>query len=377
MDSPPQLPDLPAFDAPPNPVQRRPEPEEQPEERDLEALEAPAEEAPIEEEEEATEDDDVIADILPAWQVHLFSGASGAGKTTLIAQLCAAIVREERFFSWTPRAVPFMGVIASDRVWRDHRKWFDVAGIGDIPAYSFIDDRSRSAEWLQKFRGHRDKLLPEFLKALAQKHLGRDDLPEDSLIVLDPVSLFLGGDLNHYDRVFTHMAAISKLADQRKITFIAVAHAGKQKADKKERYTRPQDRVGGSTAQTACAGTTLHLAPPTETEQDWSELSAVPHHAQDTLLRLERGPGGLFVQVPDVMATQEESRALQAAMSFASHLPTGEELSTTEVLAVAEACGVKRSSMFSYLKILEERGVIQKLGRGKWMRVGSLLPSES
>lgn len=336
--------------------------------------------------ERTTERRDVIPKLMPAWQVHLFSGASGSGKTTLAAQLLAAISRGEPFFDWQPRKVSFIGVLAADREWGDHRQWFEEAGIGDVPAHSLVDDPARGLAWVRQFRGRRHMLFRELVKALAQQHLGQDSLPPDSLLLLDPVSLFLGGELNHYDRVFQHMLDMNQYALQNQVTVLAIAHAAKQKADKRERYTRPQDRVAGSTAQTACAGTTFHLAPPSETEEDWAELTAVPHHAQAATLRLDRGHRGLFVPVPDEQQTRLQQRALETKLAIADYIEAQTaDVSDGSEVGVSSAAiqewarqhlNLKRSATFKHLSQLKEDRLAEPVPgkRGRWRRT---LPKES
>lgn len=323
---------------------------------------------------------DIIPGVMPAWQVHLFSGASGSGKTTLAAQLLAAIYHGEPFFDWQPRSVPFIGVLAADREWGDHRQWFVEAGIGDVPAHSLVDDETRGLAWVRQFRGKRHMLFRELAKALAQQHCGHDYLPPDSLLLLDPVSLFLGGELNHYDRVFQHMLDMNQFALKYKVTILAIAHAAKQKADKRERYTRPQDRVAGSTAQTACAGTTFHLAPPSECEESWSELTAVPHHAPASTMRLDRGSKGLFIPVPDEQKTRLQDRAQAARMALYDEIATqttqqqeqGQDLGVTTAQLLqwaATSLSLKRTAVFTHLAQLKEDGLIEPvLGQRGWWR---------
>lgn len=241
---------------------------------------------------------DLIEKYYPAAQVHIFSGASGAGKTALLSQLLTALHRGEPWLGkWPTRKPAYVGIIVTDRRWSDHEQWFTKAGYPEIPHYSLVDDPDFDAS---RFRGKNpsDRFLL-FNEAVYRLCGG---IPaRDSVIAVDVLAPYLGGNLNDYNTVYSHMIEFNRYTRENQCTIFGVVHAGKQKSDPGQRYTRPQDRILGSTAQTACAGTTFHLSPPEETSADpkaekvWSTLSMVPHHTVAVDLRLKRDDVGLFV----------------------------------------------------------------------------------
>lgn len=253
---------------------------------------------------------DIIPAYLPACQVHLFSGASGAGKTALTFSLLQALATQTTFLGMKARTPAFVGYVAADRTWNDHRIWLQTVGLSDLPYYSIVDDRHVTGEALRSRKfGNRFQLLKRCIAGMLVKQclaspfdsvdVALRKLPKDAFIVVDPISVFLGGDLLKYDLVFTHMLDLSQFCIEYQCTIFGIAHAGKQKNDPSQRYTRPQDRIVGTTAQTGCAGTTMHLAPESETGKPWYEFAIVPHHAEAKGLKLRRKSNGLFEHISD------------------------------------------------------------------------------
>lgn len=199
-------------------------------------------------------------------------------------------------------------------------------------------------------------------------------LPVDSLLVVDPISLFIGGDLNKYDTVFSHMVDLNQFCIRYSCTILGIAHAGKQKSDPAQRYTRPQDRIVGTTAQTGCAGTVFHLSPPSETQEDWSEFAYVPHHAAAASVRLNRDTNGLFVAVSPTTPSRQEQKKVDKALKFASKvlelLP--EDHSPIAVTILVDSAKTRhllsRAQTYKHLQALLDLGLAESPTRGYWAR---------
>lgn len=316
----------------------------------------------------------IINRILPGGEVHLLSGASGTGKTALICQLLASALKGKPWFGLEVRPPNFIGVITSDRRGADFQRWLKTAELeGAVPVYSMVDDHSLSGLKLlrgmfgvdgKRRRTVRFELFEQSIEKL-HRQAGYEALPWDSLIILDPASLFLGGNLLDYTQVFAHMFDLNQWCVRRGSTLVGLTHAGKQKGDPKNRYARPQDRILGSTAQTGCAGTTLHLSPPTETCQKWSELIWVPHHAPMGLVRLHRDEAGLFVEALRVEPTKQEDAALKVLTLF----PDGEPRTTKNLIRAADrTLDLRPSTVMKYLQSLTATGFIEVVRRGVYRR---------
>lgn len=314
---------------------------------------------------------DLIHKVLPGGQVHLFSGASGAGKTTLAFQMLAAAIHGTEFFGMhirKPRGIT--GIIASDRRGSDHLQWMDSVGIAnEVPIYSLIDDASHSG--LKLTRGYLDArkdalgrfhLFERTVKQLCAR-ARLEGLPWDSLIVCDPIALFLGGNLLDYDKVYCHMFDLNQFCVRYGVTLLGLTHASKQKADPKMRYARPQDRTLGTTAQTGCAGTTMHLSCPNEIDGDHHQFDMIPHHAPSSFVQLERAPDGLFVDAGGAIPTKRD----KTAHSLLELLKPGEVVSSQDICDRAEAVfGLKRTIVYKYIAWLFDMKLLKRVSRGVW-----------
>lgn len=313
---------------------------------------------------------DIIPGIFPAAEVHLLSGASGVGKTAMIADMASRISRGQPVLGeiFVPRPPKFLGFIAADRTWKDHQQWFELVGLPDISHYSLINDLQgvTGKKLRARTKGDRFDLFCQSVDKLC-----KGDPPHDSLIFVDPISLFLGGNLIDYDRVYSYMVDLSQYCIKFGITLLGLCHTSKQKGDAKQRYSRPQDRINGTTAQTGCAGTVFHLAPPSEVDNPWYEFTWVPHHAPSETIKLIRDSQGLFASYDGPEITEEvkakvTARSLreqirdQRLTAIVTLLPEGGERDAGELLAeITTTLAVSRAQAYRYLAILVTRGDLE------------------
>lgn len=338
---------------------------------------------------------DFIDKYLPAKQVHLFSGASGAGKTALTFGLLSCIETGKPFFNiGTVRKPAFTGYLAADRSWEDHKIWLETVNLSDLPYYSLIDDLGTNGKIIRDRRNGdrfdlfkrciasmliRQKLAPtvSLTGSLTERLKVVDEclnyLPKDSFLVVDPVSLFLGGDLLKYDTVYSHMLDLNQFCIKYQCTILGIAHAGKQKADPGQRYARAQDRIVGTTAQTGCAGTTMHLAPSSEVGKDWAEFTMIPHHAPEKMLKMVRDNRGLFIEYDEVQPTTQEANTQEKLESLANRIipffPADfSDIHVTKLTtAVKEGLNIGRSMLYKYLDVLEaQKYVTSGKAPGTW-----------
>ena len=296
-----------------------------------------------------------VAEVLPTGSVHLFAGAAGVGKTSFLARLCQALVLEQPFLGGRATRCPAkIGVITSDRPWSDHEQWFSAAGLSDVPHYSLVDDQA--FEW-GRLGGRVDR-MDIFDQAVA--HL---QLPPDSLLILDTIALFLGGDVLNYDRVARHLGPLHQRCQRHDWTIIGTTHTAKMRVGKEHRYARPQDRVLGTAALVGCADTVLHLAGPVETETALWELSWHPHHAKPGHVELTRDEVGLFEEVVPMLLPSVSSEQLARVLS---QIPLDDPISTAHLQSKALFCS--RATVYRALKLLVDQGRVTQVGRGSWAR---------
>lgn len=237
--------------------------------------------------------------------MNILAGAPGAGKSAFFAQMAIAFRDGEPFYGKQPIAIPFQGIISADRSWaQSTSKWFQALGWGDIPAYSLQDDDQFAPFRLRK-KDNRITIFRECLERL--------EPPWGSLVYVDPIALFLGGNLNDYDACMVACMEIRRLAKKRGVTILGLAHAGKQRNDPNSRYARLQDRILGSAALFGYTDTQLYLAEP-------SELSGAPyymflwhpHHAPAEDFKLTRDAWGFFTPYREVGTLSTRTRVLDA-----------------------------------------------------------------
>ena len=305
---------------------------------------------------------DVIPKILLGGSVNLLAGASGVGKTALLASMMVKLRDNQPVFGRQPNPVPRIGVLSIDRSWaQSSAHWYRLAGWEDIPHYCIQDDQSFNIDLL----GNRSKRLDILKRCLDQ--LDRlYGLPFGSLIIIDPAAAFLGGNLMDYDACMVACSKLRRLALQRGVTFIGAVHASKQKNNKKEQYRRLQDRIMGSAAQLGFTDSQLYLASPEEIGERFYTFLWNSHHAKPEVFPLERSEDGLFVPQGQGVVSKE-SQAVFA------HLPTTEEgVGFGELILVS---GVSKSSVWRVLQEGMKDGTVEKVGHGKYRRLPSTTPA--
>src|SRR3990170_2740164 len=72
---------------------------------------------------------DIIDTILPAREVSILAGASGAGKTTLVMQMLKSLQRNESVFGHVAQHHQRIGYIAADRNWKAYARLAATVGL--------------------------------------------------------------------------------------------------------------------------------------------------------------------------------------------------------------------------------------------------------
>lgn len=301
--------------------------------------------------------------LLPTKAVHLLAGVPGAGKTCLSAWMLRQLRDGAALFGHAARVPTAVGVIVGDRGWASHARWFGAVGLADIPHYSFHDDSTFRWERLKQADGWMWTLL-HAIDSL--------ELPRGALLLVDPLGAFLGGDLLNYTRVFCAMGELSQLCIHRELTILGTAHAAKQRFGRQFQYTRPQDRILGTTALVGCADTVMYLATPDETRKKYWELTCAPHHAPTTTFTFTRGSDGLFKFVAAKIAepggatsVNLEARRVQVVYAAIGTEPTP----INDILERAAQERVSRATVFRALNDLAQAQLIEQCEeRGYWRR---------
>jgi len=286
--------------------------------------------------------------------VSLLSGAAGLGKTALLAGMAKAFREGRPVFGHQPTPIAEIGIIVTDRGWdRGARVWFERVGFPEIRHYSMPDDPSFDPRCLRK-KFDRTSRLGDFIDKLT--------LPRRSLLFVDPIGLFLGGNLLDYDSCAVACHEIRVLLRNRGLTLIATAHSGKLKADKKDRYARLQDQILGSSALLGFTDTQMVLASPDETGQRFYTFLWLSHLAPPETFLLERNEDGVFELARD---TDGGTTARILALFPAD----GAETTLGELSQLAEAIPLTMKTVQRALAQLVTTGAVLKVRRGVYRRV--------
>ena len=292
--------------------------------------------------------------IIPAGGISLLAGAPGIGKTALIATLARDLRDGRPIFGHQPAPVPAIGIVSADRGWAEGAgEWFKRAGYPEIRYYSLTDDPHFNPKRLRK-KWDRTDLLMEFIDRL--------ELPWGALVIVDPIALFLGGNLLDYDGCAVACLELRRLLQYRGLTLIATAHSAKLRADKKERYLRLQDQILGSTAIFGFTDTQMYLASPAELGKDYYMFLWHSHVTVPETFCLERDEQGLFVPYTGVdLGTQ--ARVLNLFP------PDGTEVTFGALVELAEALPLKRRQLKNVLEQLLADGRIEHVKHGCYRRI--------
>lgn len=300
------------------------------------------------------DDLDPIPDILPFGGISLVAGAAGAGKTALLATMMRDFRDNRPIFGHQPSLLTGLGVVSADRGWeRGAGFWFKRAGFGDIRHYCMTDDRTFDPRSLRKKFDRTNRLI-EFIDKLK--------LPPGSLVLVDPIGMFLGGNLCDYDSCAIACCELRAMLRDRGLTLLGSAHTAKMKADKKERYLRLQDAILGSAALFGFGDTQMYLACPDELNKPHYSFLWHSHQAPVEVFNLERDDQGLFH--PYTGADRGNCARVLALVP-----ENGAEVTLGTVVELAEAYPLTRRTVQRILLQLVDEGAIEKVRYGAYKRV--------
>lgn len=294
---------------------------------------------------------DPIPDLIPFGSICTLSGASGTGKTRMVAGWLKRLTLGQSICLHPTNPPAAIGIIAVDRRWSEYAKLFHLIGLPDIPHFSFRD--------LSNFPWQNFKTQSGRIAALRQA-LDFLQLPPGSLVFCDPLSLFVTNKLMDYAEVAIGMSAIDAELKSRHLTLIGAFHTHKVYANKMDRTLRPQDRILGSGAQIAFTDTSIYLASPAEMDAPYFELGFIPHNAKAEQHHFTMTEDGLFVPYEPEGTTSPKDR-----LDMLLQLIPDEGISTGDLQdQFLMSVVVSRATFFRDLKTLDLQGKVRQEGRG-------------
>lgn len=304
---------------------------------------------------------DLVDTLLPAGRIHLFGGAAGAGKTTVISWMLRQIQLGNEVFGKKTNP-PEGGVyfLTADRPWRDYQEPISKAKLDLAGFYSFSDDPAMT--YTKFCHPNPVPLLQNALATLAPK--------PKSVVVIDVLGLFLGDDLRRYRPIMGYMWEYNKWCEDKDITIIGSVHATKQRGQA-DRYVRLFDRVMGAGPLQATCSTTMYLASKEETgsELGYQEFEIAPRNAAAEKFQMVWDSDGLLKpghSAAPVLISKEETEILA--------LIDGNPEVQTDDLAqqIMSLLGIGRNKAYDWIKALSQKGLIARSGASRksgWVRV--------
>lgn len=305
---------------------------------------------------------DPIPNILPGGGVSLLAGASGIGKTAFLAWWATRFRDGLPIFGHPPAAIPGQAILAVDRSWvQSTSRWFELVGYPDIPAYSPLDDPTFKPAMMRNRKTRVHVFEHEILPKLGA-------LVPGTLVWVDPIAPFLGGNLLDYDTCSIACMELRDLARRYQITFVGTAHTSKQKDDRKQQYRRVQDRILGTTALLGYTDTQMYLSAPDENGSDCFQFFWNPHHAPCQTFDLRKDPRtGVFIPVepkPDAAESEAAPTGTAKAILDALALRSGLEPTGTPYATLIDVLGLTSGSVYRVLVGLIRDGFVLRVGRG-------------
>lgn len=300
---------------------------------------------------------DPIPGIIPFGTLTIFAGAPGVGKTTMLIEWLRRW-RDGRTICGHPTHDPtWFYYICADRG-LSPQAFYDMVGFSDrLTFFSVVSaDSKLNVDDLEK-SSHGKELLKHCLEELAP-------IPGSHLLI-DPLSpLFISGSPNNQRDVAASLIRISRRIEDRQINVTGTAHFGKQKADRQDRYRRPQDRISGSGAFSGYSDTQIYLVDP-EKDQPYYLLGWNPRYHPPEEFKFTRERWFVpYVGLEDIgnEPTDRPSEVLALLPE-----PDGLRYVEWEELA-CNTFGFGQKAFEKHFSILKKRGAITKDIDGRWHR---------
>jgi AAA domain len=300
-----------------------------------------------------------LVDILRFGSVNLFAGASGAGKTIMLAEWIARWQQGKTIWGHQTHCPTGFYFVAADRDWSTYQTALDNAGVDMASVHRYcLDEETTVQQWKSW------KKLPAFDRL--EYCLDRLKPIPGSLLVVEPfVPMFIDGRPNDATDTAVSLHFLRAITKAYQVTTCASANVTKLKQD--EGFIRPQDRIAGSGALIAFSDTQIYLYQGDKPGQShtfgWVPRTAAAEEFRvrfDPKTRLFRLDDGIF-EPEQRLSHEDRIKALLELIPYDPPIERGE----LEALA-HDAFGIHRSTVERDLKQLKRLHFIE------WMAYGMI-----
>ncbi len=294
----------------------------------------------------------VVDDILPANQIHLFAGASGAGKTTLALQYMRHLLDGVPWFNHPVHPPKSFAYVACDRQGAEYEDKFEKLRIKPFPIHSLVEDPKFDPLQLSSPKGRMDA-FPAVWEACGRPHF----------FVLDPISPFLPSDLKDYHAVASALLWFTRFCIKNDVTIWAHHHAGKLRMD--GQFARAQDRINGSGALLGYSGTQVFITDAAEVQDapGYYILTINPHNAPPETHKLIRTEGtGAFDHWTEADVVARDYRVLALVPEEPASIPYAELTGTAANMLDVCPKTIQRTleNLLTSGKVVREKGRYSK-----------------
>lgn len=289
----------------------------------------------------------IIDPIFPANEIHLVGGSSGTGKSTWLIQFLHSLSLGLPCFGYPAHPVEW-SYVSCDRSWPGVNRTLDRIG---LPI-----DRSR-------FHTRRGLVTPG-QKASIDEIVNWCKTP---LLILEAMSLLMpigrGRDMSTYGHVGEWLEYVADLCERKKVTIIGTVHSPKVREG--EKYPDIRQRVLGSVAFAALVETIILIERVSADIADPGRvLYLLPRNAPQRAVHYKVDEAGRFFPV----LAPAESTSNAILDSVIESLEPGAIFESEALIVRAEARGIKKSSVYNWLKRQVEAGAIQRMGYNQYCR---------
>ena len=301
---------------------------------------------------------DPIPGVIPFGTLVVVAGASGAGKTILLAEWVQRMRTGKTICGHPTNPQRDYYVIAADRDWSTYHKAYSSAGYPQVKRYVLAED----PEFDPQSWGRKKTAFTLFERCIAKLN----PIP-GSWVHVDPVApLFIQGSQNDARDVALSLHWYRKIAKKYQITLVLFANVGKQKAE--DTYRRAQDRIAGSGAFVAYSDTQISIE---QDEDGVMSMQWTPRSAPAEAHQFKFNPKtGLFAPYMDAKVPKNLPKHLAVSLAYVPQLP--EHITSPDLVRkICESGTVKRAMSFRHIQQLVALGLITKDDLGVIRRVPS------